>query len=26
MLVSDVTQSTAHYLNIVHSHKGFVAA
>jgi len=26
MLVSDITQITAHYSNVVHDHKGFAAA
>jgi len=26
MLVSDLTQITAHYWNVVHGHKGFIAA
>jgi len=25
MLVSDLTQITAHYWNVVHGHKGFIA-
>jgi len=26
MLVSDITQITAHYSNVVHDHKGFAVA
>jgi len=25
-MVSDITQVTAHYWNVVHGHKGFIAA